>query len=463
MLRQRGNFRISGKEAGRPGRLPQVLVVLTLAAALLGAGAGMALAVPATVLWEDYPNLGLGQDFQATGVAVSGSKIFVPICGLWDLDQKWNGELMVYDASKGLSWYTQRFDLQGGRTRAIAVSGSTVMIIGHYFSPGSGTEQVFVRAYGSTAKKGMLWERSWDAPYAGLYPLGIAALGSKVVVFWNTGSQAPLGQLMGISPKTGDITWGSQRFGENSDVSSQVNAIAVSGSSFFAVGFREFEGYKNWWAASYSASNGGLIGQGGDHGDGYDNELLAVSWSGNVIGVAGYESTEAIHKVAYAGCLDWKKNKWTDLEYFDLGYGENRFNAVAVTKSRIYVAGYGSASPTEQAFMLRSYDPKTGNLVDSTLRELSNAGGMVTTGIAAGKSGIYVAGSGLESPGVTYWFVWGFNTNLSERWLQDFSYNGGNFAQANGVAVSSSAVVAVGTAQNGPGGSMEAVIQAYAP
>jgi hypothetical protein len=74
-----------------------------------------------------------------------------------------------------------------------------------------------------------------------------------------------------------------------------------------------------------------------------------------------------------------------------------------------------------------------------------------------------VAGYGLGAPGITDWFVKAYTLGGATRWLDDFNLNGGNDSKAFGIATSSKAIVAVGQAQNGPGGPLEVVIRAYAP
>jgi len=467
MSRQCGNFGVFGRKIRRPGRLPLILALLALAGLL---SAGVARAVPATLLWQDLSGTLGGDNNLATGVAALGSKVYVAF-SFSDASHVWWGQVRIYDAKKGsILWSSDIFNLNGGRTAGIAVAGSSAYVAGYYGVAGSGNEEVFLRTYDASGKKGLKGESHTGAPMAGLYPTGVKALGSKVVAFSNSESSPGVvrGSIAGFSSKTGAYIWGAD-YGESWQnlLSSKVNDIAVSGSSVAVAGYQQTsDGYKWFNVSQYSAVNGSYVTGNGSRGSTYsvENEALAVSWTGSVIGAAGYRTDDFGNSYAHAARIiaKGKGAGMTTLEDFDLGYGDQRFNAVVVTKSRIYVAGYGLASLTEQPALTRSYDPKSGKLVDYTMYELSALGGMVTTGIAAGKSGIYVAGSGLESPGVTDWFVKGFNTNLSERWLQDLNAFDQDTNKALGVTASSSAIVAVGQVKD-TDGKMRAAVQAYGP
>jgi outer membrane protein assembly factor BamB len=132
--------------------------------------------------------------------------------------------------------------------KAIAVSGSTVYVAGYKGTAGSGTEVVFAVAYKASSKGlTILWEQESPAiPNAGKYRIGIKALGSKAVMFYNTDSgteSSVRGKVLGLDPKTGAIKWGPYDYGDP-DHANKVNAIAIKGSQFAAVGFKESGGNK---------------------------------------------------------------------------------------------------------------------------------------------------------------------------------------------------------------------------
>jgi hypothetical protein len=86
-----------------------------------------------------------------------------------------------------------------------------------------------------------------------------------------------------------------------------------------------------------------------------------------------------------------------------------------------------------------------------------------TTGIAAGKNGVYFSGYG-ESASQTSWVVMAYTPDLSLSTWQRFSVNlnGGLFDQALDIAVGAQAVIAVGQVKD-DGDGLKAGVEAYAP
>jgi len=85
-----------------------------------------------------------------------------------------------------------------------------------------------------------------------------------------------------------------------------------------------------------------------------------------------------------------------------------------------------------------------------------------TTGLAAGKNGVYFSGYG-ESAAQTSWVVMGYTPDLSVSTWQRFSINlnGGLFDQATDIAVGAQAVIAVGRCYDGA--NYYTGVEAYAP
>lgn len=414
------------------------------------------------VRWTNHDELGGGESM-ATAVATLGSKGYVAVSGKQG-DGNWYGEVRIYKPNGTLIWKSDPFGLNDGRTTAIAVSGSKVYVAGYYGTAGFGAEQVFVRAYDAIGKT-FKWEYKIDTPNAGLYPVGVAALGSKVVGFYNTDTGAVRGKLMGLKQLTGALIWQSN-FGEDTDLSSRVNAIAINGSTVAAAGYQENGGYKWFSIAAHSTVNGVRDWGTGSRMDGTENEALAVAWTGSIIGVVGYLSPDASSHNAcakYIKVLVHGTSSGVAESVSDLG-NNSRFTAVTVKGKKIYATGYG-LDGAEQVAFVRAYDvePATPTIFWEDTFDLSSSGGMVPTGITLGPKGAYVAGYGLEAPGITDWFVKAYTLSGAPRWLDDFNLNGGNDTKAFGIATSSSAIVAVGQAQNGPGGPLEVAVRAYAP
>lgn len=332
---------------------------MALAALLFSAGA--AVAADATIKWENYD----GVDGTNAVVAVQGSKTFVAYCN----QAGNNGRVEMYDAKgKQLPVYDLG-DLNGGRVTAIAVSGSKVYVAGHYQPKGSGDEVVFVRAF-SASNKGLkpLWEyTATSAFYAGNHRIGVKALGSKIVVFFNIEDSGPVqGRVIGINQKDGTEKWWTN-FSAPTDLSSKVNAIAINGSQVAVAGTNRDAAGFNWFRVErYSAVNGKWsAGDGIRYGGSTvtENEALAISWSGSFIGVAGYVSPNNSTKLAFAWSIFNKGKAAFTLplgDPIDLGSGDNRFTNVVVSGSTIYAAGYGKVTSTQNKAFLRAYNATTG-------------------------------------------------------------------------------------------------------
>jgi len=426
--------------------------------------------VLSAVGWTDHDDLGGGES-KATGVATLGSKSYVAVSGKAG-DGNWYGQVRIYKPTGALKWSSDLFDLNGGETTQISVSGSKFYVAGYYGIAGTGNEEVFVRAYDASGK-GFKWEYKVSAPYASLYPVGVAALGSHVIGFFNTSTGTPetiRGKLFGLNQLKGTLKWSSD-FGEETDTTTKVNAIAIKGSKIAAAGYRQNEGSSGRKVFSCGlcfAVNGEWDGGWGTYMDGADNEALVVAWTGSTIGVVGYLSPNASTHIAYAKYIKFLKdggNTSGDAEIvWDMG-NDSRFTAVAVKGTKIYATGYGSID-SEQIAFVRTYnlvDPWTPTTLWGDTFDLSSSGGMVPTGITLGPKGVYVAGYGLGAPDVTDWFVKSYTLTGGLKWLDDFNLNGGNDSKAFGIATSSSAIVAVGQAKNGPDGPMEAAVRSYKP
>jgi hypothetical protein len=417
------------------------------------------------VCWINHDELGGGESM-STAVATLGSKSYVAVSGKQS-DGNWYGEVRIYKSKGTLIWKSDPFPLNNGRTTAIAVSGSKVYVAGYYGTADSGNEEVFVRAYDASGK-GYKWEYKASSPFAGPYPLGVAALGKKVVAFFNETDPGSLtrGRLIGLSQGTGSLKWASD-FLFFGDVSSKVNAIAIKGSMFAAVGYSEAaNGHRGFWVLGYSAVTGDWDWGEGTSMNGNENEALAVAWRGSIIGTVGYLSPDASTRIAYAKYTKILEHGTSSGEaelVWDLG-NNSRFTAVAVKGKKIYATGYGLVSAEQVAFT-RAYDVQSSTPITlwGDTFDLNSLGGMVPTGITLSPKGVFVAGYGLGAPGITDWFVKAYTLGGATRWLDDFNLNGGNDSKAFGIATSSKAIVAVGQAQNGPGGPLEVVIRAYAP
>jgi hypothetical protein len=429
-------------------------------------------AVPKAVRWTNHEELG-GEESNATGVASLGLKSYVAVSGKGG-DGTWYGQMRIYKASGALQWASDTFDLQGGRTTQVAVNGSKVYVAGYQGVAGSGTEKVFVRAYDASTKS-FKWEYTGDAPNAGLYPLGVSALGNYVVGFFNTDTTGVLrGKLFGLNPVNGVLKWPGE-FGDAFNPSNKVNAIAMKDSKFVGAGYNQDATGVKWFnIQAFSAVNGELQWGHGFRpgGVGQENEALAVDWKGSIIGAAGYVSPDPSTRNGHVWAITVGPGAGQKhVDYIgDLG-NDSRCTGVVVSGTKVYASGYGLDGSEKKAFV-RSYDA-TKDYPDAMLWDdtfdLTSLGGMVTTGMTMVNKRVYVAGYGLGRSGTPDWFVKAYDLNGHAKWLDDFNLNGGQDSKAYGIAASSnaitgdSAIVAVGQARNGPDGSLEMAVRAYKP
>ena len=430
-------------------------------------------AVPNAVRWTNHEELGGGES-EATGVASLGLKSYVAVSGKGG-DGNWYGQLRIYKPSGALLWASDPFGLLGGRTTQVAVSGSKVYVAGYQGIAGSGTEKVFVRAYDASTKT-FQWEYSADEPHAGLYPVGVAVSGIYVVGFFNTDTGVLRGKLFGLNPTTGALKWSSE-FGDDINPSNKVNAIAMKGTKFVAAGYNQDGTDVKWFnVRAFSAVNGDPQWGYGFHpeGDGQENEALAVAWKGSVIGVAGYVSPDSSRRIGYVSAITVGTRGTTQnhLDYVEELGDDSRCNGVAVSGTKVFASGYGLDGSERKAFV-GAYDA-TKTYPDARLWydafDLTSLGGMVTTGLTMVNKRICVAGYGLGLSGTPDWFVKSYDLNGNAKWLDDFNLNGGKDSKAYGIAASSSAVVpsssiivAVGQAKNGPDGFLEMAVRTYKP
>jgi hypothetical protein len=464
-------------------RFFRFLGVMALAAMLV-AGAGMSAAADppaATQIWQD-PNIDLGgAESLATGVAAKGANIYVAVSSQ-NNEGEWFGQVRCYNASKAFIWSSGTFPLTGGgRTTQIALAGSKVIVAGYYGKKGSGNELVFVRAYktGGNHEQSFQWEASTDAPYCGNYPIGVKALGSKVVVFYNTGSAPEVrGYLAGFSANQkfaplADPTWTSD-FGYSGDVSNQVNDIAIKGSQFAAVGTHQTASHINYFeVAIYSATNGSYLqSMGTEFGPpGAVNKALAVAWVGSYLGAVGQVTNLAGDVQGFFWGLKVSSHGmdevWTDEAYIG---GDTQMNAVAISGPNAYAAGFGKNGGADtQAAFVSAYNLAPGTPKhpggDLWTRYL-NTDNISTTGIVAGKKAVYLSGFGNNGgppPTPTPWFVVAYDLDGNDKWLQNYELAAGQDTnQALGLAATSKAIVAVGQCRNGSG-ILEGVVEALVP
>jgi hypothetical protein len=404
----------------------------------------------------------------ATGVVTRGAMAYVAVSGKAE-NGDWYGQVRAYDALHAYAWSSDQFALSGGRTTQIAVAGGKVFVAGYYGVAGSGDEHVFLRAYDTAGKRGFLWEGSTSAPYAGLYPTGVKALGSKVVAFSNS---RIAGQVRGSIAAFTSSTKGNQPrwtadFGDESTVSTQVNDVGISGGRVVAAGSVRDGSGSNWFSLTlYSLAKGSVLESTGRSfglvGD--VNEVLAVAFVGPYLGAAG-RITKNGNVMGYFWGLKASKHGleevWTD-ESFE--GGETTANTIAMLGTTAYVAGHGTPDGVAQWAFVKAYALAPGTAKhphgDAWSQSLYS-NDPIPTGLAVTKSGVYACGQE-SSGGVVKWLAWSYDLGGQSKWLQEYSLAGKDINRAAGLAAAGKAVIVVGQCRNAAD-RLQGVVEALAP
>jgi hypothetical protein len=426
------------------------LAILALAGVLCGAGMARADVSP---VWTNYE----GVDGTYAVVATKGSNTFVAYG-----DEGGNtGALAMFDASGALKGVIASWDLSGGKVTAIAVSGSKVYVAGYIGLAGSGNEQVAVWSF-KASSKGLapLWESFSPSavPQAGNYPIGIKALGSKIVIFFHTEDGGhPKGTIMGLNPKDGTKTWDTTFYDPGIVSWGQVNAIALKGSQVAAAGMVPGQAGGNWFSvAIYSTTDGSFLQSMGklfDASPGARNEALAVAWVGSYVAAAG-QITDAGTKKGYLWCLKVSGTGMSEAGSLPVygGVGETKLIGVGILGTNAYYTGYGPVTGGEQWGFVGAYGmaPESKKRPHGDLWSYSiQTPDMTTTGLVVGKKGVYVSGY-QESGGANYWFLKSLTLAGDNGALEEYiDYNGGNDSRALGLALGAKAVVGVGRCYDG--------------
>jgi hypothetical protein len=129
--------------------------------------------------------------------------------------------------------------------------------------------------------------------------------------------------------------------------------------------------------------------------------------------------------------------------------------------STLYASGYGVNASNQNEAFVQAYNAKTGALLGKDNATLDFENGLITTGLAVGKQGVYLAGFG-ESAAQTSWVVRAYDLKLIPTWQRVFGgLNGGTFAKAQGIGVGAKAVIAVGQVQDGETSPIATGLEAY--
>jgi hypothetical protein len=348
--------------------------------------------------------------------------------------------LLLGTAARGaggdLLWENQ-FDAGGGFNQAFALTtrGSRV------FAAGFGVTQApdfkaqwVVRAY--RGKKGeLLWQDQFDKGGGFNQALSLSAQGSRVFAagFGLTCDDPPdcnAGRTAWVvrayDAKTGQLLW-DDRFDKGGGVN-QANAVAVKGSGVFAAGQGSTStGEQEWVIRTYDKKTGELLWHDQFDKGGALSQADAIAVKGPTVLAAGSGLTCDDPPDCDSGRTEWVVRAYHARtgqllwdEQFDAGGGHNKAEAIAVKGSRVFAAGFGSNTASQDEWLVRAYAVKTGELLwddefDSTgaTRFFSNRAGAV----AVKGSRVFAAGLGTaceDLPGcdsvTTQWLLRAYDT-----------------------------------------------------
>jgi hypothetical protein len=216
--------------------------------------------------------------------------------------------------------------------------------------------------------------------------------------------------------------------------------------------------------------NGGPITEQGFGGA--ENEALAVSWVGSYLGVVGQVS--GAHLQGFFWGLKVSKTSAVEVLTDSADQGsDTKMNAVVIKGATAYAGGHGKDADSVEAGLVRAYNlapgtpSKPGGGIWSHATSLGFPGGVVTTGLALGKKGVYLAGYGksdiADTPANKNWVVEAWDLEGKPTWeRKGVNLTVGLFDQALDIAVGAKAVIALGQVQNGAG-PIIAGVQAYTP
>jgi hypothetical protein len=409
------------------------------------------LALEWAVTSEDYDYLDPGVDWtlrdEAMGVAVSEQGVFVS--GSATLEVGRHPIVQRHDRTDGTVQWLHRFGAQEGKCYAwansVAVDGGTVWASGSvefgvlYFPQEStpypvddlnealsgssrGGYDAFVAAF-NIAHGGVLGAEHYGTATADSAPAVSAAAGHAFVAGWTPGAASADAYLRryrlgpaAMAPKafTADLvrTFGSSNADQGLGIAAAVWGVAVVGYADAALLGQEHQGARDAFVTMRNRVTGDELWtrQIGNPAAtavadlalaiaAQDNDTYAVGWTrGSLV---DFGQTSQGDRDAWVQCYDESGNKWTSqfgTDKADLAGAVDIYDKVYVGGSTAGVLGSAADTKTWDGF-LRALDPETGALC-WTAQIQSPAGDPPAAfenvfGVAAGATGIYVAGETL--------------------------------------------------------------------
>jgi TolB-like protein len=315
------------------------------------------------VLWEDhFDREGQGAD-QADAVAVKGSRVFVAgssgtVAGGMAFTVR------AYNAKSGALLWEDHFDREGSRddrASGIAVSGRRVFAVG-WTQTSAGGYAFTIRVY-HCATGALLWEDHYDRDGDGVdAATAVTVKGSRVFVAGRT-STAAGGRAFSTrayNASTGALLW-EDHYDREGNANDEATGIAVSGSRVFAVGdtLTAAGGY-GFSVRAYGAADGSLLWE--DH---YDREGAGSDWAYRVatqrngVFVAGGTFTVGGSDAWSVRAYDGRTGGLLWQDHFDREGGlEDWSEGIAASGNRVFVVGGSHSSAGERAMSVRAYAAK---------------------------------------------------------------------------------------------------------
>ena len=255
----------------------------------------------------------------------------------------------------------------------------------------------------------------------------------------------------------GDVLWTDQWDLAGSD--DRPFALGVSDNRVFVAGYgTNASGNFNWLVRAYDAGTGEVKWT--DQWDlaGKDEYAYTLAVSGTRVFVAGTGRNAS-------GNSDWLVRaydagtgevKWTD--QWDLAGKDDWANALGVSDNRVFVAGTGINASGNFDWLVRAYDAGTGEVLWSKQWDLAG-GNDFAIRIAVSGNQVFVAGSGTNASGNFDWLVRAYDAGTGAVLWTD-QWDLGGYGSANALAISANQVFVAGVGHNASG-NFDWLVRAY--
>jgi outer membrane protein assembly factor BamB len=375
---------------------------------------GRLLAEPGAVLWSETLDVARTDD-AFLGLAAEGGRVFA--VGRTGADAGQDGLVRCYDEASGELCWEDLFDRAGGEDEATAVaaSGKRVFVVGS--GEGFTGERDFV-------------VRSYDA-------------------------------------RTGVLLWDDVFDPSGAPTNGGHESVAARGRTVVVAGRFETPAHEVLAARAYDARTGAVLWTNTFDPSGDFVEVGAVAVAGPFVVVAGAsEDSHSLEDDFLIRAIDRKDGttRWTDV-VDGTASGNDGANALALTRSKVFVAGWLDDGPPEGGgsgndLLVRAYDLSSGALLWEDLTdEAPGSERGLSVAFAGGR--LLVAGSAREFDGGNALpLVRCYDARRGSLLWDDPGTEGSIFGAAQAVAESKGIAVVAGAVQEGDA-PVETLVRGY--